>query len=99
MKMDVVVEGRPEAVRECGDSFGPKPKKPPQTLRHGDHPLPHGDRWNDVIDQVRGVCAMRLPLHDGQTPRPLHGFLQSPSDVPRENRDRRSRTVPGQTQS
>ena len=90
MKMDVVVEGRPEAVeerdaadarrvgplvgwrglhacrlthkpldfahedvRECGDSFGPKPKKPPQTLRHGDHPLPHGDRWNDVIDQVR----------------------------------------------
>ena len=42
-----------EDVRECGDSFGPKPKKPPQTLRHGDHPLPHGDRWNDVIDQVR----------------------------------------------
>ena len=41
-------------LRECGDGRGSIGEHAAQTLRHGDHPLPHGHRWNHVIREVRG---------------------------------------------
>jgi len=39
--------------REGRDGWGSVDKKAPQSLRHGDHPLPHGHRRDDVIGEVR----------------------------------------------
>ena len=41
-------------LRECGDGRGSVGEHAAQTLRHGDHPLPHGHRWNHVINKMRG---------------------------------------------
>jgi len=40
--------------REGRDGWGSVGKKAPQSLRHGDHPLPHGHRRDDVIGEMRG---------------------------------------------
>ncbi len=29
----------------------------PQSLRHGDHPLPHGHRGNDAVDEMRSCLC------------------------------------------
>ena len=39
-------------LREGGDGSGSVGQHAPQSLRHGDHPLPHGHRRDDVIDEV-----------------------------------------------
>ena len=41
-------------LRECVDGSGSVGKHAPQSLGHGDHPLPHGRRRDDVIDKMRG---------------------------------------------
>jgi len=41
-------------VGERRDGSGAVGKHAPKSLRHGDHPLPHGHRRHDVIDEVRG---------------------------------------------
>ena len=41
-------------LRECCDGRGSVGQKAPQPLRHGDHPLSHGDRRNDTIHKMRG---------------------------------------------
>ena len=41
-------------LREGCDGRGSVGQKAPQPLRHGDHPLPHGPRRDDVIGEVRG---------------------------------------------
>jgi hypothetical protein len=41
-------------LRECGDGSGSVGQHAPQSLRHGDHPLPHWHRRDDVIDKMRG---------------------------------------------
>ena len=41
-------------LRECVDGSGSVGKHAPQSLGHGDHPLPHGHRLDDVIDKMRG---------------------------------------------
>jgi hypothetical protein len=40
--------------REGRDGSGAVGKHAPQPLRHRDHPLPHGHRRNDMIDEVGG---------------------------------------------
>ena len=35
--------------RKRGYGCGPFTEEPPQTLRHGNDPLPDGDWWDDVI--------------------------------------------------
>ena len=42
---------RREAARAVSGAFG---EEAPQPLRHGDHPLSHGHRRDDVIDKMRG---------------------------------------------
>jgi len=41
-------------LRECGDGSGSVGEKAPQPLRHGDHPLPHRYRRDDVIGEMGG---------------------------------------------
>jgi hypothetical protein len=41
-------------LREGCDGSGAVCEKAPQSLGHGDHPLPHGHRRDDVIDKMRG---------------------------------------------
>ena len=36
--------------RERGDRLGSVGEEAAQPLRHGDHPLVHGHRWDDTID-------------------------------------------------
>jgi hypothetical protein len=36
------------------DGRGSVGEKTPQSLGHGDHPLPHGHRRNHMIDKMRG---------------------------------------------
>jgi hypothetical protein len=43
-----------EDLREGGDGLGPVGKHAAQSLRQGDHPLPHGHRRDDVIGEVGG---------------------------------------------
>jgi len=44
-------------VQDGGDGLGLALQVPAQALRHGEDPLTHRQRWNDVIDQVRrGLC-------------------------------------------
>jgi len=43
-----------EDSRESGDGRRPIGEKTPQSLRHGDHPLSHGHRRDDVIGEVGG---------------------------------------------
>jgi len=42
-----------EDLCEGGDGLGPLTEEPSQSLRYEDHPLPDGDWWNDMIDQMR----------------------------------------------
>ena len=42
-----------EDSRDGGDGLGSVGEKAPQPLRHGDHPLPHRHRRDDVIGEVR----------------------------------------------
>jgi len=42
-----------EDSRDGGDGSGSVCQKAPQPLRHGDHPLPHGHRRDDVIGEMR----------------------------------------------
>ena len=46
------VIGRAGRNAECGDGSGSVGKHAPQSLGHGDHPLPHGHRRDDVIDKT-----------------------------------------------
>ena len=42
----------------------------PDALRHGEHPLAHGKRWQDMIDEMGGgldLMAERI-LGDGEEP-------------------------------
>jgi hypothetical protein len=41
-------------LRDGGDGSGSVGQHAPQSLRHGDHPLPHRYRRDDVIDEMRG---------------------------------------------
>ena len=43
-----------EDLRESGDGLGPVGEEAAQPLRHGDHPLSHGHRRDDVIDKMGG---------------------------------------------
>ena len=43
-----------EDPREGGDGYGPVGEDAPQSLRHGDHPLPDGHRRDDTVGKVRG---------------------------------------------
>ena len=44
-------------LREGSDGSGSVGQHAPQSLRHGDHPLSHGHRRNDVIGEVcGGLC-------------------------------------------
>ncbi len=43
-----------EDSREGRDCVGPVSEGAAQPLRHGDHPLPHGNRRDDVIDEMGG---------------------------------------------
>ncbi len=61
-----------EAIRGCKVWLVCLHDEAAQSLRHGDHPLPRGHRGNDAIDKSAAVCAIRRPLHAGQTPRSLH---------------------------
>ena len=42
-----------EDPREGRDRVGPVSEEAAQPLRHGDHPLPHRYRRNDVVDEMR----------------------------------------------
>jgi hypothetical protein len=43
-----------EDPRQGGNGRGPVGEDAPQTLRHRDHPLPHGHRRDDTVGEVRG---------------------------------------------
>ena len=43
-----------EDIREHQDGSGSVGEQAPQSLRHGDHPLPHGHWRDDVIGEVGG---------------------------------------------
>ena len=65
---------RREAARAVSGAFG---EEAPQPLRHGDHPLSHGHRRDDVIDKMRGglghvaaVAPVPGIRGGGQPPRP-----------------------------
>jgi hypothetical protein len=46
-----------EDPRERRDGSGPVGEEAAQPLRHGDHPLPHGHRRDDVIDKIGDACG------------------------------------------
>ena len=51
-------------LRESGDGRRPIGEKTPQSLRHGNHPLPHGHRRDDVIGEM-GYCLGHVPTVTG----------------------------------
>ena len=61
-----------EDSREGRDCLGPVSEEASQPLRDGDHPLPHGHRGNDAVDEMRSCLCHPAALQEGQTPRPLH---------------------------
>jgi len=85
-------------LREGGDGLGPVGKHAAQSLRHGDHPLPHGHRRDDVVGEVgggcrtgrrRGPCRRRRRRAPGRSRCTEHGRIRS-----RGCRTRDSRGVP-----
>ena len=46
-----------EDSREGRDCVGPVSEEASQSLRHGDHPLPHGHRGNDAVDEMRSCLC------------------------------------------
>jgi hypothetical protein len=46
-----------EDLREGRDCVGPVSEEAAQPLQHGDHPLPHRHRRNDVVDEMRSCLC------------------------------------------
>ena len=97
-------------LREGCDGCGPVGKHAAQSLRHGDHPLPHGHRRNHVIDEMggglppcadrcrtdtrRGSCRRRPRQTPGRSPCSEHGRIRSRGCRTRDSRGARPRRSP-----
>jgi hypothetical protein len=65
--LDLIKEDLREGVYSCG----PVGKHAAQALGDGDHPLPHGHRWDHVIRKVGGSLGQARHRLDRLKPVPL----------------------------
>ena len=54
-----------EDSREGRDCVGPVSEEASQPLRDGDHPLPHGHRENDAVDEMRSCLCHPAAIAGG----------------------------------
>ncbi len=54
MEVDVEVDGAAEQVEQARAQSGMAGREEADPAREGEHPLPHGDRGEDVLDEVLG---------------------------------------------
>ena len=75
---------RDEDPREGRDRVGPVSEEAAQSLRHGDHPLPHRYRRNDVVDEMRSCLCHPATVAGGtDTPALAASYRQGgPSMAP-----------------
>jgi hypothetical protein len=73
-----------EDPREGRDRVGPVSEEAAQPLRHGDHPLPHRYRRNDVVDEMRSCLCHPATVAGGtDTPALAASYRQGgPSMAP-----------------
>lgn len=62
-----------EDPREGRDCVGPVSEEAAQPLRHGDHPLPHGHRGNDAVDEMRSCLCHPAAVAGGTDAAALAG--------------------------